>query len=636
MASIFSCSNLSKSYNNILLFDDIFFGMEEGERIGIIGRNGVGKSTLLKIISGIDFPDSGTVAFNKSMRYEYLHQVPFFEKHETVLGTVMSAKGNLYEVIKEYEKLLSIPSEKQTEQDHRRIEKLTHDIDEANGWNLENEAKTMLHQLGMDQFDSDVTTLSGGQRKRVALAKALLSNPDLLILDEPTNHLDADSVQWLQDRIQNSTKALLLITHDRYFLDAVTNRIVELDNKKLNSYYGTYERYLEKKEAEIIVEENTAQHVRNKLRTELAWLQRGAKARRTKQKSRIDWIAKIKSEPKYEEQKNIKIEVGNVFLGSKVIDAINISKSIGEKILFKNFTLTTSAGDRIGIIGANGTGKTTLLNTLVGKIEPDSGTVKIGSTVKIGYFNQENSDLSPEQTLIGSLKEVAEYIDTGVGRERYLTASDLLERFLFSKNQFYSKVADLSGGERRRLALLRILMGNPNVLILDEPTNDFDIATLGSLEEYLQNFLGCLIVVSHDRAFLDRAVDFIYAFEENGTIKQYPGNYSNYLEKKELQKEENKTDEKSPSKPQSVPIKESKTSSSAKIKLTYKEQQELNQLNTKIAELETEKSNLENEMENPDGLGYEELMKKTERISAISQTLDELMERWMELESKVG
>ena len=608
--------------------------MEEGERIGIIGRNGVGKSTMLRILAGLDFPDSGTVAFNKSMRFEYLHQIPSFEKHETVLGTVMSARPVVYEMVRRYERLIEIPTEKQTEKDHKQLETLAHDIGELNGWTLENEAQTMLHQLGMDQFDADVTTLSGGQRKRVALAKALLSNPDLLILDEPTNHLDADSVQWLQDRLQNSTKALLLITHDRYFLDAVCNRIIELDNKKLNSYFGTYERYLEKKEAEIIVEENTNQHIRNKLRTELAWLQRGAKARRTKQKSRIDWISKIKSEQKWEEQKNIKIDVGNVFLGSRVIDAINISKSMGGKTLFKNFTLTTAAGDRIGIIGPNGTGKTTLLNTLLGKIEPDSGTVKVGTTVKIGYFNQENSDLKDDQTLIGTLKEIAEFIDTGVGRERYLTASDLLDRFLFSKNQHYSKVANLSGGEKRRLALLRILMGNPNVLILDEPTNDFDIATLGSLEEYLQNFRGCLLVVSHDRAFLDRTVEYIYAFEEDGNIKQYPGNYSAYLEKKEAKK----TEEKQVQIKQFAPtVKETKTAASSqtvKVKLSYKEQQELQNLDLKIADFEAKKLKLETEMANQANIPYDELMKKSNEIGELTSKIDEAMNRWLELDSK--
>ncbi len=608
--------------------------MEEGERIGIIGRNGVGKSTLLRILAGLDFPDSGTVAFNKSMRFEYLHQIPVFEKHETVLGTVMSARPVVYEMLRRYERLIEIPTEKQTEKEHKQLETLAHDIGEFNGWTLENEAETMLHQLGMDQFDADVTTLSGGQRKRVSLAKSLLSNPDLLILDEPTNHLDADSVQWLQDRIQNSAKALLLITHDRYFLDAVSNRIIELDNKKLVSYFGTYERYLEKKEAEIIVEENTNQHIRNKLRTELAWLQRGAKARRTKQKSRIDWISKIKSEQKFEEVKNIKIDVGNVFLGSRVIDAVNISKTLGEKTLFKNFTLTTAAGDRIGIIGPNGTGKTTLLNTLLGKIEPDTGTVKVGTTVKIGYFNQENSDLKDDQTLIGSLKEIAEFIDTGIGRERYLTASDLLDRFLFSKNQHYSKVANLSGGEKRRLALLRILMGNPNVLVLDEPTNDFDIATLGSLEEYLQNFRGCLLVVSHDRAFLDRTVEYIYAFEEDGNIKQYPGNYSAYLEKKEAKKTEEKQIQVKPTTPAVKETKPAPTTTSAKPKLSYKEQQELQQLDIKIAEFETKKLKLETEMANQSNLPYDELMKKSHEIGELTTKIDEAMNRWLVLDGK--
>lgn len=617
----------------MLLFDNIFLGMEEGERIGIIGRNGVGKSTLMKIIAGIDFPDSGQVAINKNMRFEYLPQIPTFEKHNNVLLTAMSGRTDLFPIYYEYEHLLEKEENNLTSEDKKRIELLSHQIDEKHGWTLESEAKTILNQLGMFDFHADVTSLSGGQKKRVALAKALLSDPDLLILDEPTNHLDADSVQWLQDRLQNSNKALLLITHDRYFLDAVCNRIVELDRQQISSYFGTYERYLEKKEAEIIVEENSAAHVRNRLRTELAWLQRGARARRTKAKSRIDWIAKIQSEPKYEEPKNIKIELGHVFLGSRVIDAVNISKSMNGKILFHNFNLTTSPGDRLGFIGANGTGKTTLLSVLTEKIKPDTGTVKIGSTVKIGHFSQENSELSENLTVLGALKEIAEYIDTGIGRERYLTAADLLERFLFSKNQYYSKVSSLSGGEKRRLALLRILMNNPNVLLLDEPTNDFDIATLGALEAYLQNFLGCLIIVSHDRAFLDKTVDYIYAFEDNGVIKQYPGNYSAYLEKKESNPSDQKIAETTANKKEKS--QSNKSTIQTKVKLTYKEQQELSGLEQLITECEQQKERIEKELGNPDLLTYQEITDKSHEIQNLTNKIDEATMRWLELESKV-
>jgi len=618
--TLFTTYQLSKSYHNRLLFEGISFGMEEGERVGIIGRNGAGKTTLLRILAGQEDPDSGSVAWNKTARFDYLHQLPVFTEKESVLTTVLKARPEVFSVLDAYHRELENPSD-----DPKILEKLLHDLDHHQGWNLETEAKKILHKLGMDQLDADVTTLSGGQRKRVALARVLLSAPDLLILDEPTNHLDADSVQWLQDYLQQSSRALLLITHDRYFLDAVSTKILELDRQKIIHYPGNYEQFLERKTAVLEAEQAAEDHLRNKLRTELAWLARGARARRTKQKSRIDWIAGMQAAPKPQEEKNIKIELGNAFLGARVIDAVNISKTLGGKVLFTNFTLTTAPGDRFGIIGQNGSGKTTFLRVLAGQVEPDTGTLKIGPTVSIGYFRQEINDLSDEQTVIGSLKEIAEYIDAGIGRERYLTPKDLLDQFLFSPNQHYAKVKTLSGGERRRLSLLRILMRNPNVLLLDEPTNDFDLDTLSALESYLDNFGGCLIVVSHDRAFLDRTVSFIYAFEEGGRIRQYPGNYSAYLERKE----EDLAAKPAPAvkKPEA---KSEPSRTGGKRKLSYREQRELEQLNRDIELMEQEKAGLTDKLNQP-GAAYQDLLDASARIGDLESRIETALLRWMEL-----
>lgn len=601
--------------------------MNQGERVGIIGRNGIGKSTLLKLIAGMETPDEGQLAFNRDLKVEYLAQNPDYDPEDSVLQVVMGAKAEVFEMLREHASLCNLPAYTHDEKTHRRLEELALRIDAADGWNLETEAQIILQKLGSADFRTSIAELSGGQRKRVALARVLLSDPDLLILDEPTNHLDADSVQWLQDRLQTSAKALLLVTHDRYFLDAVCNRIVELDQTRLFSYPGNYEAYLELKEASLNAQESAAERTRSRLRKELVWLQRGVKARRTKQKSRIDWIARMKAEPKVERQKDIKIDFGAAYLGGRIIDATNIAKSIDGKLLFKNFSYVAAPGDRIGIIGPNGTGKSTLLKTLNGELPPDSGRVKIGTTVNIGFFAQEPENLPDSQTVIGSVREVAEYINVGVGRERFLTARDMLLRFLFPTSQHYSQLQTLSGGERRRLALLRILMANPNVLMLDEPTNDFDIATLTALEDYLSDFRGCLIAVSHDRAFLDRTADFIYAFEPDGVIKQYPGNYSQYLEFREESERARKTQEKQQQQ-NAVRPKSPKQRSSAK-KLSYREQKEFQALEKSIAEFEDLKSALEHKLNG--GGDYKAMAELGEQLAEIETRLDGALERWMEL-----
>ena len=626
---IFSAHNLTKAYNEKVLFEQIGIGIMEGERIGIIGRNGIGKSTLLKLIAGLEEPDDGIVAISKDVRIEYLSQLPSFAHQQTCIEAVMEAKQHIIVMINRYDELCEIASnESMTDEQQEEMHDLALKIDNEQGWGLDTESKILLSKLGITDIHKDVMSLSGGQRKRVALARALLSEPDLLILDEPTNHLDADSVQWLQDRLQQSHKALLLVTHDRYFLDAISTRIIELDQKKLFSYDGNFEYYLMKKEARTEIEESTAEHERNKLRTELAWLQKGAKARRTKQKSRIDWIAKMQSEPKPEEQKQIKIEVGNRFLGGKLIDAVSISKLDKQDYLFKDFTYRAAPGDRIGVIGPNGAGKSTLLNVLSGRLKPDEGYVSIGDTVTIGYFDQEVKTLKENDTLIANLREVAEYIDTGVGRERYLTAKDLLDRFLFPAKQHYSLVHTLSGGEKRRLAVLRTLMGNPNVLMFDEPTNDFDIQTLGALEEYLDSFKGILLIVSHDRSFLDRTVERIYSFESNGKIKEYPGNYSAYLEKKE------QADQKTTL----ISNKEVKTqaqnTTQTKKGLSFHEKNEYERLEKLIAEHEMKIKAMAKLLEDIPPHEYQKIAEQSEQMSSLEQESENNMMRWIELSDK--
>ncbi len=602
--TIFSASELSKSYFEKILFDNISFGIQDGERVGIIGRNGAGKTSLLRIVAGIDEPDSGIVAFNREARFDYLPQLPVFDVDDTAIHAVTKAYD---------------PS-------HGHLE----------DWEVEIRASLYLGKLGVQNQEDNVHTMSGGQRKRVAIARALMAEPDLLILDEPTNHLDADSVQWLQDELMKSSKALLLVTHDRYFLDAVCTRILELDQLRIISYAGGYESYLERKESMIEVQDATADHMRNKLRSELAWLQKGAKARRTKQKSRIDWIHRMQVEPPKADIRDIEMQLGHRFLGGRVIDAVDISKHIGKHPLFKKFTYRAKGLDRIGIIGPNGAGKSTLLNTLAGLAKPDEGYVTLGETVTIGYFAQEIKDLKENETVLANVREVAEFIDVGVGRDRFITAKELCDRFGYSSKQQHAYVHTLSGGERRRLGLLRILMSNPNVLFLDEPTNDFDIVTLTALEDYLQHFKGVLLIVSHDRAFLDKTVDTIWAFEANGRIKEYPGNYSAYLTKieerpsgKTTSLARNDTRDSDRSQPSEV----STTPSAQPKPLSFKERKQITQLENQLHDLEVQKAAIEEKLSAGSG-DFRALQSLGEELTRTVQKIDDVTQKWLEMSER--
>jgi ATP-binding cassette subfamily F protein uup len=621
--TLFSASNLSKSFRDKPLFRGVSFGMEQGEKLGLIGRNGAGKSTLLKIIAGIESPDEGEVALNNNLKVEYLTQRTDFEIDDTALNYVLKGKADLYSYFKEYYHLINSKNG-----NNARIIELSHKIDEQSGWDIEAKAKKYLQMLGITDFSKLLENASGGEKKRIALARIFISEPDLLILDEPTNHLDADTVQWLQDELSQSKISLMFVTHDRYFLDALATKIIEIDFEKLFSYQGNYENYLLQKEMQLANEKSTNEKLQSKLRQELEWLSRGAKARRTKQKSRIDWANKIKDDVRFVEHKNIKIEVGGNFLGSKVIEAHNISYNIQDRILINNFSYNAKAGDRIGIIGANGSGKSTLLKIFNQELEASSGSCKLGSTVKIGYFEQEHLSIDESKTLIGSLQEIAEYINVGVGKERKITVRELLERFLFPRSRHGAYIYTLSGGEKKRIALLRLLMANPNVLLLDEPTNDFDIDTLAVLEEYLDNFYGVLITVSHDRAFLDRAVNFIWAFENNGKIKEYPGNYSTYLEKKELNK---KNDNKE------IIEKKNEVTTNKHItksnKLSFKEQKEINEIIDLIPILEEKIKELQEKLSN-EFSNYKLIESLSKELNETQEKLDEITLRWLELSEK--
>lgn len=623
---LFTAKNLTKKFDKAVLFENISFGMNLYDRIGLIGRNGIGKSTLIRIIAGKDTADDGEIIFNKNVSVGFLEQNPLFDSNLSVIDEVLSGRQNDLEILDKYHNLCN-RNTAQNFEESQELQNLTQIIDEKNLWNLENEAKSIISALGITDFYKNCSELSGGQRKRVALAKLLFSNADLLIMDEPTNHLDTESIQWLQDFILKRSKSLLFITHDRYFLDAIATKIMEIDEQRIFWYDGDYEDYLEKKATYIETVNATAEHTKSKLIKELEWLRKSAPARRKKQKSRIDWINEISAEIKKIEEKKIKIELGKISLGSRIIEAHYISKSINGKLLFKDFSYVAKPGDKIGLIGKNGCGKSTLLNILAGLDKPDDGIIKIGETVKIGYYKQELSELDENKTVIATLREIAEYIDCGVGRDRYLTAKDLLNRFLFPPEQHNALVATLSGGERRRLALLKVLMQNPNVIFLDEPTNDLDIQTLNALEEYLENFYGVLLVVSHDRAFLDKTVNFIFAFEENGKIKEYPGNYSYYLENRQIPQKEQITTKHT--------LKNNHSKSRQK-KYTYKDKIEYENLLVEIENLEKRKKELEDKINNTPANDFQTMNSLYNELNEIMDEINRKTERWFELEKLIN
>ena len=589
--NLITLENISKSYSEKKLLEDISLGINDKEKIGLIGVNGTGKSTLLKIIAGAEIPDDGTITKANKVRIEYLPQNPYYDENATVLEQVFKGTCEEMKIIGDYQDVLDKINKSYDEKLNDRLLKLQEKMDALNLWDLESSAKTVLTKLGIKDFNQKVKELSGGQRKRVSLASALITPCELLILDEPTNHLDNDTIDWLETYLNSFKGSILMITHDRYFLDRVTNRILELDKGILYSYEGNYSVFLEKKMNRLQLAESMEAKRQNLLKKELAWVRRGAKARTTKQKARLQRFDELSNKNDYTPEDKLEISVGSSRLGKKIIEIENLSKSFDGRTFIDNLDYTLARTDRIGIVGRNGLGKSTLIRLLNGELKPDSGTISIGETVKIGCFNQDTSKMHPEMRAIDYIKEESDYITTADGHK--ITASQMCEKFLFNGTLQYTHIKNLSGGEKRRLQLLRVLMMAPNVLLLDEPTNDLDIDTLSRLEDYLDDFNGVLICVSHDRYFLDRVCNKIFAYEGRGKINIYTGNYSDYLDYREqenieFEEFEDKVKEEKPKAP-----KKEKPKAKNKPKFSYNEQREFDTIDEDIEKLEDKIASLE-------------------------------------------
>ncbi|TRU70530.1 MAG: ABC transporter ATP-binding protein [Microcystis viridis Mv_BB_P_19951000_S69] len=628
--TLLTVRSLKKDFGIKEILKDASFSLDDRDKVGLIGTNGSGKSTLLKMIAGLEAIDGGEIQINSGMKIVYLPQQPDLDDDKTVLEQVFADSGESMTLIKEYEELSDrlVHEPENLDTIMERLSRVSQQIDKLAAWDLETNAKVILSKLGIDNFNARVGDLSGGYRKRIAIATALLADPDCLLMDEPTNHLDALSVEWLQSYLSRFRGGLLLITHDRYFLDRVTNRIIEIDRGDLYTYGGNYAYFLEKK---ALAEESIASSQRKHagvLRRELEWLSRGPKARSTKQKARIDRIQAMGTKEFKQVEGKVDIATAGRRIGKKVIEVEKLSKAYGDRTLIKDFTYIFTPEDRIGVIGSNGVGKSTLMDIITGKILPDSGTVDIGSTIHIGYFDQQSDDLNinENQRVIEYLKSVAELVKTLDGS--VITASQMLEKFLFPPDQQYAPIYKLSGGERRRLFLLRVLMSAPNVLILDEPTNDLDVQTLAILEEYLEDFNGCVIVVSHDRYFLDRVVDTIFAFETGGNIRQYPGNYSLYLDQK---KEEEEPKEKKVT-PKTVKA----SPSPVNKKISFKEKKEYEDIEKQIPILEARKTEIEQVLYGEPLEDFTKITALTEELAQLTQKIDNLTDRWLELAEKLG
>lgn len=609
--------NIAKSYGDKLLFENINVFIDKNDRIGLIGVNGTGKSTLLQIISGLETADDGELIHPKDYKIEYLSQNPQFTEVMTILDYIFSGDAAIMQVLRDYEQALARLEQDPTSEDAQtRLMNVQQLMDKHDAWEASTVAKTILTKMGITDFNQMTTNLSGGQKKRVAIAKALIQPADLLILDEPTNHLDNDTIVWLEKHLTTYSGALLLVTHDRYFLNHVTNTIFELDHGTLYKYEGNYEVFLEKKVEREALEERLEQKHQNTLKRELAWLHRGARARSTKQRARIERIDTLKEKTFNTNQDNVAIQVGSQRLGKQVMELESVSKTIADKPLFHHIDLLITPGHRIGIIGPNGSGKSSLLNIIANRMTPDSGTVQMGETVKIGYYTQGEEELDDDMRIIEYIKKVAEVIETKDGI--VITAEQMLERFLFSRAKQWSYIGQLSGGEKRRLYLLKILMQEPNMLLLDEPTNDLDIQTLSILEEYIEYFPGVVLTVSHDRYFLDQVVDELLVFDGEGHIEHFYGNYSEYAEDRS-EKQAN-AEVKTAPKQQSQPKK-------VKTKLSYHEQKEWDTIEDDITMLEEKLLAIESEIVKQ-GSDIEQVQLLYKEQQQMEQTLEDKMERW--------
>ena len=616
MASYLQIENLTKSYGDRILFDSITFGINEGDKIGIIAKNGTGKSTLLRIISGTESPDDGKITFRNDLRVGILDQLPEFASNSTVLESCLLDNSETAKIIANYERAIN-------NGDTEAINNAISQMDSANAWDYEDQLKQLLTQLKIFDLNAKISTLSGGQRKRVAIARLILENPDLIILDEPTNHLDIEIIEWLENYLTRSKITLLMVTHDRYFLDRICNKIIEIDNKQIYTYDGNYDYYLRRRKERIEAMTAELAKVKNTLRREQEWMSRQPQARAGKAKYRIDSFYELKKRSQVDlTELNVNLEVNSSYIGSKIFEAEGISKRFGNKIILDDFTYTFARYEKLGIIGNNGAGKSTFIKMLQGIIPADSGEWNVGETVRFGYYSQDGIEFDENKKVIDAITEIAE--DVVINGNIHYSPMQFLNHFLFFPTDQQKYIHTLSGGERCRLHLAAVLMRSPNFLILDEPTNDLDIVTLGILEEYLCTFKGCVIVISHDRYFLDNIVDHLFVFEGNGVVKDFPGNYSDYRkwceeftrEKKDVPKEKSTEKPKTERQP----------------KMTFKERKEFEQLTIEIEQLIAEKKARDNLFNS--GQEIPDIIEKSARYNELNTILDEKELRWLELSEK--
>lgn len=617
MIPYLQAESISKRYGEQMLFEAISFTIFKDQKVALIAKNGAGKTTLMEIIAGIDSPDSGQITVTNDIKIGYLKQDPDLNENLTVLQEALRSDNPALDVIAQFEAAVK-------HNDQQEIQRLTTKMEELNAWDFDVRVKQVLSQLKIDDFDQRVGELSGGQKKRLALANILVNEPDLLLLDEPTNHLDLDMIEWLEKYLEKTNCTLFMVTHDRYFLDRVCNEIIEIDQNQTYDYQGNYSYYLQKRQERIEQEQASTEKAKNLLRTEQEWMRRMPKARSHKAKYRIDQFYDLKEKASQTRQEdNLELNVASSRMGKKIVEIDHISKAYGDLQLIKDFSYKFSRFEKVGIVGKNGTGKSTFLNVITGAVSPDSGTIDWGQTIKIGYYQQEGIEFKPDEKVIDVIKNIAEVIQFEDGQK--MTASQLLTRFLFPPEVQYNFVEKLSGGERRRLYLCTILMQNPNFLILDEPTNDLDIMTLNVLEDYLAAFGGCVVIVSHDRYFMDKIVDHLFVFDGKGSIRDFPGNYTIYRNQVE---EEARKKVETVSKPK--PVQEKPKPSN---KMSYNEKREFEQLEQEIEQLETEKAELEQALNSGD-LSPDELTEKSKRFGVLTDELDEKEMRWLELSEK--
>ncbi len=619
--------NLTKSFGDRLLFENISFGIDQGQRVALVARNGTGKTTLLNILMGRESHDSGTITFRRDLRVGFLPQDPHFGSEMTVLEACFACESDVVRAIANYERLME-----RNEQNARyddELQRAMADMDRLHAWDYETRIKQILGKLDIHDLSKPVQQLSGGQQKRLALANVLIAEPDLLLLDEPTNHLDLEMVEWLEDLLNHSRMTLLMVTHDRYFLDRVCSDIIEIDQQTLYRYRGNYSYYLEKHDERIENQNAETARAKNLYRKELDWMRRQPQARGTKAQSRIDAFSEIEQRARRRiEEKQLSLGVKSTYIGSKIFEAQYVSKAFGDYKILDNFYYNFSRYEKLGIVGKNGTGKSTFLKMLLGEVQPDSGRFDIGDTVRFAYYSQMGIKFDERDKVIDAVRAIAEEIDLGGGKK--LTASQFLTHFMFPPDKQHDFIAKLSGGERRRLYLCTVLMRNPNFLVLDEPTNDLDIASLNVLEDYLIHFKGCVIVVSHDRFFMDKVVDHLLVFKGNCQIQDFPGNYTDYRqwrELKEAEQAENQAKATQKSAPERQPRHEEKK------KLTFAERREFEQLETEIDALETEKKEIETALSSG-ALDSNALTEKSKRFAELTDLLDTKSMRWLELSEK--